>query len=270
MEYKICVSTDRGTVKEVNQDAASVKVAATRTYGRILFAVLCDGMGGLSCGEVASSMAVKKFENWFVTELPNALAATNATEKLDEPDAQSGCMDEIAREWNILAQDINSELINYGSSNFLQLGTTVVCVIVIDDEFLIMNIGDSRAYLTGDSGTELLTHDQSVVQDMLDRGLITPKEAETSSQKSVLLQCLGAAGSVSPQLVRGKVTAPATMLLCSDGLWRKLYQEEIRDTSRDAGRTDEVGMKAGLDRLIETVKSRGETDNITAVEICFS
>lgn len=269
MEYKICVSTDKGTVKEVNQDAAIVKVAATKSHGRILFAVMCDGMGGLSCGEVASSMAVKRFENWFLTELPGALAATNATERLDGPETDGGCIDEIAREWNILAQDINNELIAYGNSNCLKLGTTVVCAIVIGDEFLIMNIGDSRAYLIDDNEVSLITHDQSLVQDMIDRGVMTPEQAEESTQKSVLLQCLGAAGSVSPQLIRGEITSPASLILCSDGFWRKLYREDLLEAAATAKDKDEPEMKAELDRLIELVKSRGETDNITAVEIGF-
>ncbi len=65
MEYKVSFSTDKGTVKEVNQDSVMVKVANTKDHGRILLGVLCDGMGGLSYGEVASAKAVSMFEKWF-------------------------------------------------------------------------------------------------------------------------------------------------------------------------------------------------------------
>ena len=267
MDYRICISTDKGIVKEVNQDAAMVKVASTKTHGRILFGVMCDGMGGLSCGEVASSKAVKKFENWFLTQLPGAFSSANATEKLDEPEPKEDCLDVIAREWNILAQDINDELIAYGRENAMNLGTTAVCFLVMAGEYLIMNIGDSRAYLINEAGVTLLTHDQSVVQSMIDRGIMTQEQAQHSHQKNVLLQCLGVSDSVAPQMVRGRIEGPSSVVLCSDGFWRKLEGDELKNIAKPENCADEPSMKCYLDKLVEQLKYRGETDNITALEL---
>lgn len=269
MEYKVCICTDKGTVKEVNQDSAMVKVANTSEHGRVAVGVLCDGMGGLSCGEVASSKAVEAFENWFVSGLPQALSPVNVTEKLDDSDSRGvDIMEEVKRQWLLLAQDINEELLDYGSMNGLTLGSTVVSFLVMENEFLIMNIGDSRAYQFTETRCDQLTHDQSVVQNMLDRGLITPQEAENSPQKSVLLQCLGASGNVYPQIVTGRIDEPTTILLCCDGLWRKLRANEAFGQLRPSACTDEATMKSRLLGFIDTVKSRGETDNITGVLIC--
>ena len=269
MEYKVCICTDKGTVKEVNQDSAMVKVANTKDHGRVAIGVLCDGMGGLSSGEIASSKAVAAFEQWFVSGLPQALSPMNVTAKLDDCDSRGqDIMQEVKRQWLLLAQDINEELLDYGAQNGLTLGSTVVSFLAIENEFIIMNIGDSRVYQFTNNRGDQLTHDQSVVQNMLDRGLITPEEALNSPQKSVLLQCLGASGNVYPQVVMGRIDEPTTILLCCDGLWRKTKANEFFEEFKPCMCPNEGVMKAKLGGLVETVKSRGETDNITGVLIC--
>ena len=69
MEVKACIFTDAGKVRKINQDAAMIKVANTKRYGRISFACVCDGMGGLQKGEIASCKAIRALENWFMEEL---------------------------------------------------------------------------------------------------------------------------------------------------------------------------------------------------------
>ena len=104
MEYKVCVGTDKGTVKAVNQDAVMVKVAGTTQYGKVLLAVLCDGMGGLSQGEVASSDLVAAFAEWFRKDLPAALTGQNKTEKLDGT-ADGNVIEEVQYQWTELVND---------------------------------------------------------------------------------------------------------------------------------------------------------------------
>ena len=167
--------------------------------------------------------------------------------------------------WDKIAIDMNKQIFDYGMEHNAPLGTTAVVFIVLGNEYVIMNIGDSRAYMfTGDE-MALLTHDQSVIQDMIDRGMMTPEEAEDSPQKSVLLQCVGASDSVSPQFVRGEIKEDSSIVLCSDGFWRKLKKEEMIDALKPANCSDEGDMKKKLDELVELVKSRKETDNISAV-----
>lgn len=265
MEYKVCISTDKGNVKEVNQDSTMVKVANSDGYGRIVLGTLCDGMGGLTHGELASSMFVQRMEEWFSNELPMVLSRVNATEKLDESEGEADIIADISREWQAIAIDMNKKIFDYGLVHNAPLGTTAVVFLMIENEYAIMNIGDSRAYMISGDELTLLTHDQSVIQDMIDRGMMTPEEAENSPQKSVLLQCVGASDNVAPQFVRGEITEDSSIILCSDGFWRKLKQEEIIDSLKPENCTDEEVMKKNLDELVELVKSRKETDNISAV-----
>ena len=268
MNYKVCISTDKGIVKQVNQDATMVKVASTSSYGRIAMGVLCDGMGGLSHGEVASATAIEGFAHWFVTELPRALTRENSTERLDtveKPDITT----EIERQWISLVRDINANILRYGDENRCRLGTTIVAFIEVAGDYLIMNVGDSRVYSVGEKKMTLLTHDQSVVQDMIDKGLMTEEEAEKSPQKSILLQCVGASDVVGPQFVRGRVHAGTSILMCSDGFWRKLSEEEIVDKLTKSRALSEEEMKKELDNMVELLKKRGETDNISAIHIAI-
>lgn len=271
MEYRVCISTDKGTVKEVNQDSTMVRVANTEKTGRIVMGVLCDGMGGLSHGEVASSMLIERFGQWFTQELPLTLSRTNATEKLDGDSEKNDIIADIRREWMSIAMEMNVRILNYGISNGAALGTTAVCFLMTGSEFIVMNVGDSRVYMLTDKSMDLLTHDQSVVQDMIDRGLMTAQEAEVSPQKSVLLQCIGASDSVVPQFVRGVIVENTSILLCSDGFWRKLRAQEMMSAAAPSRCSSEEAMKKNLDGLVEQVKERGETDNISAILIdCIS
>ena len=85
-------------------------------------------------------------ENWFVKELPMVLSRTNATEKLDD-DGTLDVIADISREWQTIAIDMNKRIFGYGAEHRAPLGTTAVAVIVVGNEFAVMNIGDSRAYM---------------------------------------------------------------------------------------------------------------------------
>jgi len=107
------------------------------------------------------------------------------------------------------------------------------------------------------------------VQDMIDKGLMTEEDAEKSPQKSILLQCVGASDRVVPQFVRGKIYSGTSILMCSDGFWRKLSQEEIVSRFVKSRALSEEEMKKELDNMVELLKERGETDNISAIHIAI-
>ena len=266
MEYKVCVGTDRGPVKAVNQDAVMVKVAGTTQYGKVLLAVLCDGMGGLSQGEVASSDLVAAFAEWFRKDLPTALSGQNMTERLDGV-SEADVMAEVEYQWTELVNDANKRLGAYGRNHGGKLGTTVVAVLFVGEEYIAINVGDSRIYTVKDKERTQITHDQSVVQNMIDKGLMTPEEAEESPQRSVLLQCVGASEVVTPQFVCGKIETGTSVVLCSDGFWRKLSEEEFTEGFDVSSESTEEDMQKNLDKMVELVKEKGEKDNISAVQI---
>ena len=267
-EYIIDAYSDIGNKKKVNQDALLVKQARTTSYGRVCFACLCDGMGGLSQGEIASASFINRMSQWFQNEFPVLLAESEEgtedlsaviTENLSKVEPRGNdYWRHIESQWAAICRQMNYGLRQYGDKQGIRLGTTAVAVLFIKDEYLIMNVGDSRAYLVDKKNINQITHDQSYVQQQVDLGKMTPEEAAVSPQKSVLLQCVGASDTVSPDFFRGKCEKKNRFLLCSDGLWRLLKKDEIIKWT---------AQKDGIKKMTEMVKDRGETDNISGLVI---
>ena len=148
LNYIISASTDIGTKKNTNQDSLSVKVLDT-SIGRMAFAILCDGMGGLEKGEVASAAVINAFNNWVTQDLPQLCTAT--------------LMDDVIRsQWTTIITQMNEKIKSYGARQGVKLGTTVVVMLITDTRYYIMNVGDSRAYEISDRVTQL-TNDQTFV-----------------------------------------------------------------------------------------------------------
>ncbi len=256
------VRTDTGTTKNVNQDSCLLKVARTVDGRRISLAVICDGMGGLSCGEMASAAFVRRMEKWFYEELPEILTQQSITTQLDNSSEDDRIWAGVQFSWSNIVSDMNREIGRYGNSQGIMLGTTNVSQLIIDDRYIAMWIGDSRIYEASDNGIRLLSHDHSLVQQQIDRGQLTEEDAKTSNHKSVLLQCIGASDQVRPDFIIGQIFDNASYILCSDGLWRELNADELCSISRERNDLD-----VNASKMIEIVKQRGETDNISVVLI---
>jgi serine/threonine protein phosphatase PrpC len=250
MSFKVDAYSDIGTKKSVNQDALLVKQAKVPEVGNICLAVLCDGMGGLSCGEVASSTFIDRMDSWFKEELPKLIETGNTAVLTNTQ------FDKIKNSWTSLTTDMNEKLKNYGASKGIRLGTTVVAIMIIENEYMVMNVGDSRAYKFNKQSLEQISHDQSYVQQQIELGRMTKEEADSSDKKSVLLQCIGASEKVVPEFFNGTNQKGLHFFLCSDGLWRKLTSKEIVEITPQ---------KNGIKKLTDIVKNRGETDNISGL-----
>ena len=108
------------------------------------------------------------------------------------------------------------------------MGTTIVAVIIKDDEAHIAHVGDSRLYLIRNSQAFFKTKDHSFVQDLVDQGLINESEAETHPKKNRILQAIGT-GSIKPDITTKKLYKDDHILLCSDGLSGEVQETEIID-----------------------------------------
>lgn len=257
MTFKTDAHTDIGPKKNVNQDALLIKQAKSKNMGQICMACLCDGMGGLSCGEVASATLVDRVDGWFNRELPQILAGDNTTQ-LDECPGEADYWGRIQLQWNGLAEEINKKLGDYGNSKGIMLGTTISLLLIMDEKYLVMSIGDSRVYRVQDDEITQITHDHSYIQREMDAGRMTPEQALNCKEKSVLLQCIGASKEIKPDFFRGETKRGCSFLLCSDGLWRKLNTGEI---------VENITKKNGIKELVNLVKDRGETDNISGLMV---
>lgn len=252
MNFIISADTDIGTTKSTNQDSLSVKLIHTN-QGRMAFAVLCDGMGGLDKGEVASASLIRAFDKWVRERLP--LLCNLPLE------------DSVIRsEWEQIIQEQNELLHRYGARIGVSLGTTVVAMLVTETRVYIMNVGDSRAYILGESA-EQLTKDQTFIAREIELGNMTPEQAETDARRNVLLQCVGASDEVYPEMFFSDTRQGVIYLLCSDGFRHEITSEEIYAGLSPNVLFDEYSIKQGLRRLIELNKRRQERDNISALLI---
>lgn len=166
MNFIISTATDIGTTKATNQDSFNARVMTT-PLGRMAFAVVCDGMGGLDKGEVASASVVNAFCKWAEQRLPDL--------------CESGLTDSAVRaDWVGIATEYNEKIKLYGKRCGLAsgLGTTVTALLLTEQRYYIINVGDTRAYEIGDH-VALLTKDQTVVAREVELGNLTQVEAET-------------------------------------------------------------------------------------------
>ena len=250
MDFLVSANTDIGIAKSTNQDSLTVKIIDT-TIGRMTFAVLCDGMGGLAKGEVASATLIKAFSKWAETQLPDV--------------CMNGISDEIIREqWSSIVQQENEKIMNYGRIHNINLGTTVVVMLITQNRYYILNVGDSRAYEIKEN-VKQITEDQTLIQREISQGRLTEEEAKVDPRRSVLLQCIGASEVVSPAMYYGEVKLNATYMLCSDGFRHEITKEEIYEALNPEVLTDINIMDNNTKYLIEADKERQEKDNISVV-----
>ena len=212
MDFMVSAETDIGIVKNTNQDSLSVKIIDTY-QGRMAFAIVCDGMGGLQKGEVASATVIKAFDKWVNEQLPILTRQT-----LDQS--------VIFSQWKDIISGQNEIIGRYGDSQGIKLGTTVVAMLITQSECYIINVGDSRAYIINDDINQI-TQDQTFIAREIALGHMTPEQAKTDRRRNVLLQCVGASEKVYPDVFYLKSDINTVYMLCSDGLRHEITQEEI-------------------------------------------
>ena len=252
MKFTISASTDIGKRKQANQDSLFVRTFLTK-YGRIAFAVLCDGMGGYSKGEVASAVLLRAFSSWIMDK--SNFLFYNVIDEM-----------EVKKQWTNLINRENKKIKDYGSRLSLSLGTTITALLLTKTRYYIVNVGDTRAYEVTDSILQI-TNDHSYVQREVDFGHLTPEEAMNHPKSHLLLQCVGNSDEVKPEMHYGDCKQNAIYMLCSDGFRRRITELEILKSFDPSVLTESELMKQNEKRMIELNKLRGETDNISVITI---
>lgn len=234
--------SDIGLVRETNQD--------NFMYGRIggdtVWAVVCDGMGGVSGGSVASEMACQ--------------SVSEAIRKTFE----NGAPQDVGDVLMSIIQDANESIFNKSLADEILcgMGTTVVIAIASGGSLHIAHVGDSRAYIiSGKSSVKRLTTDHSIVQEMLDNGEITQQQAKSHPRKNIITRALGIGRLVECDYTHADLNPGDKILICTDGLTNYLDDEEFSQYFSQH-KTDKV-----IDGLIDAAKKLGGADNITAVVI---
>lgn len=252
MKFTTAAYTDVGIRKKTNQDSLLI-IESETDYGHILMSIVCDGMGGLSKGELASAVIIKVFKNWFEKELPTLIVTPLEAEAVFDG-------------WNKLVQNISHKISLYGNSQGAKLGSTLVVILFYENQYFVMNVGDSRAYKIS-NGIFQITKDQTYIQREMDLGRLTPEQARVDPQRNVLLQCIGASDVVIPDTYVGMVNPGDVFLICSDGFRHVITPDEIYQSLNKDTALNEIMMHEALVRLTELNKYRREDDNISAAAI---
>ena len=170
MRFLSAAHTDVGISKKVNQDAFCLKIAKTPN-ANIAFTVLCDGMGGLKCGELASALVVNAFVKWFENELPLMMKS-------------SADFEVIKKRWNEIVQEQGQKILEYGQSQGMSLGTTLTGLLIINNKYIFIQVGDSRLYKLSQQITQL-TKDHTLISREIEQHRLTVEEAMTDKRKNI-------------------------------------------------------------------------------------
>ena len=237
-----------GMVRAHNEDAVFVD-------GEAGLAVLADGMGGYSAGEVASGIAVTVVSTGLMPDLKSG-------RELSKVDIQSG----LTHAALLLSQQIASA--NKGIYEAAQarpecagMGTTIVAAVFFANRVSIGHIGDSRCYRLRGERFEQLTHDHSLLQEQIDSGQLTAEQARYSLNKKLVTRALGIEAIVPADIAEYRLEANDIYLLCSDGL-TDMVEPDVVHSIVDAKR-DELPQAAA--ELVDLANTNGGRDNISVI-----
>jgi protein phosphatase len=229
-------TTDVGLRRSNNEDAF-LAMPEIGTFS------LADGMGGAAAGEVASEIFVATVGKIFTGYQP--ADEVNAKRLIQQTFLQA-----------------NERMLEYVREHpeAEGMGCTGELLTLVENQYIIGHVGDSRVYLFRDGYLRQLTKDHSLVQEQIDQGLISRAEARNHSMKNIVLRALGIKSTIALDLIRGKTLHNDIYLLCSDGL-----SDLVEDTDIESVLGSESSIDAKVEKLIERANAAGGKDNITVI-----
>jgi len=248
--------------------AAATDVGKTRTVNEDFFyfsdslqlALVCDGMGGLQGGATASRMAGKSFRDAYgISDLAMlARLCDDVKEKLPTPLLKMAVGVRLANRRVFLS--------GMDDRTLKGMGTTIAALAIADNMVYLTHVGDSRIYLLRDSMLMQLTQDHSWINELLEDREIKHDEIEQFRKKNVLTRALGTHQATKIDLQTLPVQGKDVFLICSDGLFNALNEEQILTTLLEHG----ANLQSGAEALVQAAKEADGSDNITAVLVSVS
>ncbi len=230
-----------GSVRTENQDRIS---RASTSFGDLY--VVADGVGGYQCGAEAAQATVDGFAQ-----------GMHANATLSRNDALT-----------VTAQNINHELEARGQSQDppVKMSSTVVVALIHGSTATVAHVGDSRAYLVRNRQLQQITRDHSVVQRLIDQGMVTPAQAVEHPSAGVLTQALGQSADIHLEISDVNLRPGDALLLCSDGLWGYANEAEIETVVT----SENLSPSACAEALLNLALQGGGGDNISIQFLRFS
>ncbi len=238
--------TNTGMVRDHNEDAhlvpldISPEVLAAKGH----LYILADGMGGHQKGEIASEVTIKTIGEEYYA----------AISELDPQNPTATIVQALKR----AIDKANVDVLDATEGG----GTTVVVAVLYGDAVVVMNVGDSRAYLLRDNQLRPITKDHSLVSRLVEMGRITEEQALSHPRRNVLYQALGQGEDVDIFIHEAKLQLNDIIMLCSDGLWGEVPEAAIKEIL-----TQSPSPLVAAEQLINTANDLGGSDNITMIII---
>ncbi len=249
--FTIAWHSDRGQVRPRNEDAVFVMTGeqeGSDSVSPFALLLLADGMGGHQAGEMASSLATRVAAAYLLSELYIPLLEVR---------------ERASAQLSISEMMINA--VNHANRLVVQRlpgsGTTLTCGMILGSRLFVAHVGDSRAYLLRPSGAlRLLTHDHSLVNRLVEMGQLTNAEAASHPQRNVLYRAVGQNSALEVDVFTEVVEPGDYVLLCCDGLWSVVPEEEISRIILSSANVHQA-----VRRLVDTANAAGGPDNITVI-----
>ena len=236
--------TDKGKIRQENQDSFLIEDCAKASCSIL---ALCDGMGGANAGGLASQLSAKAFVNYIYHHL-----TTYPTRLSDYPRVMMEACDE--------ANGVAWAYSQFGDQ-LTGMGTTMVAALIRrNGSGFVLNVGDSRAYQMHRRTLQQITRDHSLVEELLEAGIITKEQARNHPQKNVITRALGSDREVTADTYEVNLAPGDCLLLCSDGLSNIVPEEEITAVLSDSATSE-----AACRDLMELALSRGAPDNVSII-----
>ncbi|MCW9047189.1 MAG: Stp1/IreP family PP2C-type Ser/Thr phosphatase [Gammaproteobacteria bacterium] len=239
--------TDEGLVRDHNEDS----IASNADLGLL---VLADGMGGHKGGEVASAIAVDSIMQDLSSALPQI--STGNTDENTGYSLESMLIEKAIKDANLKIYTAAQN-----NKNYEGMGTTIVVLLLYDNRITVAHVGDSRLYRMRDRLLEQMTRDHTLLQELVDRGFYTKKEARESLNKNLVTRAVGVSTTVDVDLLEDIALTGDTYLLCSDGLTDMIGDDLIEDI--------QLNYRDNLNKmnkeLIKQAKDHGGKDNVSVM-----
>jgi serine/threonine protein phosphatase PrpC len=231
--------TDRGQVRDHNEDSVYLEpTTSPEARARGILCVVADGVGGYAAGEVASRLAVQSVRDRYYgsasTFISDALRSAIEAGNLEV--------------WQHAQRQPETN----------GMGSTLTGAVILGNDLVVGHVGDSRAYLIRDSGIAQVTRDHSWVEEQVQSGALSREQANRHPQRNVILRALGARSAVTVDIFQEKVLDGDVIVLCSDGLYTVVSDDEIGRIALDS--PPDQAARA----LVALANQRGGPDNITA------
>lgn len=258
----VATATDVGRTRmgEHNEDSVAALVVTLGYDSRTLplaLGLVADGLGGHANGQDASRLVAKTIAEQIV----KSVAAPFTTLPPSALEGESG-LDQALLE---AARAANTKLCAENQQTGGDMGSTLVAALVCGDTAFVVNVGDSRAYVFDGGELRRLTTDHSLVEQLIQSGIVTPEDRYTHPKRNQIFRSLGDDPNMPMDLFIQKLTPGMRLLLCSDGLWEMAHDEQMRDIL-----TQTAAPHAACDALIRAANENGGEDNISCVLIDVS